>query len=516
MMNIVRFLLMFWLLLLGANQALATDVQDITQRIQDFQQSEQARFVPDGLKRLSAYQGAMMLALDSGESGFTDPYNQEKVKISLQLQQAIDKANDVLVEVQSNAKIFVTLFADVLYIEAQAHKAYAYHHAPQTVAHVDVATTYEVANQHLKQTIISAELGNLNQARRSSKLAESAFTQSIDAAMSGLVEQTSRAISYASSTGAKRYTPHLWSITRAEFGLLKRYHENQLLDADEKTLIQRPSQPGYAFEMAVYMQKLAIQVKEWRRDMGSHEKMAQQARQHRLALAKALALPLNYAQVGVDIDAKVLLQQVKNLRQTLLAERQTYLLQTTENHDKNEVLLRDALYQQRLADQQAFQVKVKTLKTSFHVKLEQETFDKKRKEKVSALFANNEVEILSNLDGSLLIRAKKIQFSSGSSKLGGQYFDFLGRLKEALLMYPDRQIRIEGHTDNLGGAKENRRLSLKRAESVQSFLIASDMDVQRLRALGYGDVKPIVSNDYKKGRAMNRRIDIIIEAAHDG
>ncbi|MDQ6988842.1 MAG: OmpA family protein [Mariprofundaceae bacterium] len=511
---ILRSLLGFFCVVACATWAWADALQDLNHKVETFKHSEQARFVPDGLKRLSSYQGAMMLAVEQDAAGFSEVDNTD-AKPSLAVQQAMLKVGHVLQEVQNNALVFSSTFADLLHSESQANKAYVYHHVPQTMPNADVVSAYETASQYLQTTIENTELGQLNQARQAARQAEKFFSQSIDAAMSGLVEQTSRAVSQAASAGAKRYTPRLWAIVRAEFGLLKRYHKNQQADKDDKIIAERPDQPGYAFEMAVYTQKLALQVKHWRRDAGSHEKMALEARQHRLALAQAVDFPMDYAQVGVDIAASELVILIKAEHQTLLEERQNHEAAMQALRAEHVLALRDALYQQRLSDQQAFQLKVGNLKSAFKSKLEQETFEKKRRAKVRELFSEQEVDILANLDGSLLIRAQKIQFTSGSSKLGGQYFDFLGRVKEALLLYPERQIRIEGHTDNLGGAKENRSLSLKRAEAVQSFLIAADMDVQRLRALGYGDVKPIVSNDYKKGRAMNRRIDVIIEAAHE-
>jgi OOP family OmpA-OmpF porin len=75
-----------------------------------------------------------------------------------------------------------------------------------------------------------------------------------------------------------------------------------------------------------------------------------------------------------------------------------------------------------------------------------------------------------------------------------------------------RKIKNEGHTDSSGDATINRKLSLQRAESVQEFLIAAGIDAGRIRAFGFGEVKPIATNMYKKGRAMNRRIDINIES----
>jgi len=191
-------------------------------------------------------------------------------------------------------------------------------------------------------------------------------------------------------------------------------------------------------------------------------------------------------------------------------------VQLAQLRSTHEQQLLAQLQQQRIEDQQAFQSKVATIKDAFNTKLEQETFDTKRLKKVSALFEAQEADIISNLDGSLIIRAKKIQFPPNSNKVASEYFEFLGRIKEVLNMYPNRMVKIEGHTDSIGDEKVNRTLSLQRAESVLEFLIAAGIDAGRLRAQGFGEVKPIASNTYKKGRAMNRRIDIIIGAPNHG
>ena len=152
---------------------------------------------------------------------------------------------------------------------------------------------------------------------------------------------------------------------------------------------------------------------------------------------------------------------------------------------------------------------------AFRAKLERETFEAKRQKRLRDLFEKGEVELLVNLDGSLLIRLTSLQFSSGSSKIDAGYYNLLGKLKEALAVYGERKIRIEGHTERKGAVKTNHKISLKRAEAVRDFLIAAAMDGSRIKALGYGEVRPVASNEFKKGRAMNRRIDIVIEAQHD-
>ena len=71
-------------------------------------------------------------------------------------------------------------------------------------------------------------------------------------------------------------------------------------------------------------------------------------------------------------------------------------------------------------------------------------------------------------------------------------------------------IEVQGHTDNKGGAFYNRALSDKRAKAVKDALISRGVEAKRLRSKGYGQSKPIASNDTDEGRAENRRVQFDI------
>ena len=75
------------------------------------------------------------------------------------------------------------------------------------------------------------------------------------------------------------------------------------------------------------------------------------------------------------------------------------------------------------------------------------------------------------------------------------------------------KIRIEGHTDNVGGEKMNLTLSQKRADAVKGYLIKKGIELKRLESRGFGPTKPIASNKTEKGRAQNRRV--VIKVPHD-
>jgi len=74
----------------------------------------------------------------------------------------------------------------------------------------------------------------------------------------------------------------------------------------------------------------------------------------------------------------------------------------------------------------------------------------------------------------------------------------------------DRRMTISAHTDNAGSAIYNNSLSKARARSVVKFLAIQGIDVNRIRAVAFGESQPIESNNTAEGRAANRRVDLIV------
>ncbi len=85
----------------------------------------------------------------------------------------------------------------------------------------------------------------------------------------------------------------------------------------------------------------------------------------------------------------------------------------------------------------------------------------------------------------------------------------LDQVANSLIGNPDAEVAIHGHTDNVGGAKYNQDLSLRRAESVKEYLVSLGIPAARMSTRGYGFVKPIADNATAQGRAKNRRIEFV-------
>ena len=114
-------------------------------------------------------------------------------------------------------------------------------------------------------------------------------------------------------------------------------------------------------------------------------------------------------------------------------------------------------------------------------------------------------------DRGLVLTLGDVLFASGSAEIQSGGNSNLNKLVNFLKQYPDRNVQIEGHTDNVGSAEYNLALSQRRADSVRRYLIQQGIDSRRLLATGVGMGRPVASNDTATGRQQNRRVEIIIE-----
>jgi outer membrane protein OmpA-like peptidoglycan-associated protein len=77
-----------------------------------------------------------------------------------------------------------------------------------------------------------------------------------------------------------------------------------------------------------------------------------------------------------------------------------------------------------------------------------------------------------------------------------------------LRSYPDARVQLVGHTDSTGSAAANQSLSLARANTVKGLLVGQGVAANRISTTGYGQSRPISSNDTEAGRAQNRRLEL--------
>ena len=103
-----------------------------------------------------------------------------------------------------------------------------------------------------------------------------------------------------------------------------------------------------------------------------------------------------------------------------------------------------------------------------------------------------------------------VLFEFGKADLTAQAAPRLDKLAKFLAEFPNRKLLIEGYTDSVGTANFNQTLSERRAAAVQSALVTRGVAADRITARGYGKEYPVADNSSPEGRAMNRRVEIVI------
>lgn len=113
-------------------------------------------------------------------------------------------------------------------------------------------------------------------------------------------------------------------------------------------------------------------------------------------------------------------------------------------------------------------------------------------------------------DRGLVLTLGDVLFDTGEADLKPSANRTLLKLVQFLQVNPRRVIRIEGYTDSTGVAADNLKLSRDRAQAVADMLVDLGVEERRIEVEGYGDQYPVEANATDRGRALNRRVEIVI------
>lgn len=110
----------------------------------------------------------------------------------------------------------------------------------------------------------------------------------------------------------------------------------------------------------------------------------------------------------------------------------------------------------------------------------------------------------------ILNMPSNITFATDQAQLNPGFFPVLDSVGIVLSKYPRTLLDVDGHTDNTGSEQYNQALSEQRAISVAQYLASQGIDQRRLLVVGFGETRPIATNETEAGRAANRRVEIRI------
>jgi outer membrane protein OmpA-like peptidoglycan-associated protein len=218
---------------------------------------------------------------------------------------------------------------------------------------------------------------------------------------------------------------------------------------------------------------------------------------------------INKASADASAASVRLLMMVRNAKGSTAKSPEDFAMQIEQSHNSAVQAEKDLSQ----AENKIENYKDKLATTSHRTDvLESEAMLDNKFEAARKQFSKNEADVY--IQGNkLTLRLKGLSFDQNNANLTSKDFALLGKVQKVLGEIGTGKVVVEGHTDSRGSKELNDKLSMKRAESVQSYLLANGaVNIDQIVAEGMGDSNPISTNKTAEGRAMNRRVDVTITA----
>jgi OOP family OmpA-OmpF porin len=386
----------------------------------------------------------------------------------------------------TTAELAATALAQVMKSRQDAANA----RAPELSAEI-----WQEAQRKFGDAIRLLERGDLKGAKRRDIEATSLYRDAeLVAIKAQYLTETRRLLADADRARVGRYAPITLSNAKRLLADAERELNENRYDTDLPRSLARDA--NYEAKHAIYLSEVVRKVRD--RDLSAEELVLQWEKPMRDVSGAADILPdmVN----GPDRLAAELVAHIEQMRNENQALRQENAENETRLTDMEEEMV---ALDERLGGATAE-------RAALIQRLEAQARVKQQFEQVEKMFSASEARVFRE-GNNIILRLVGLTFDSGASQIRPRSFDLLAKVEKAIDVFPRSELIIEGHTDSHGGDNLNQELSQERAESVQQYMInAMRIPTYRLIATGYGETRPVASNETESGRSRNRRIDIVI------
>ncbi|MDH3430729.1 MAG: OmpA family protein [Gammaproteobacteria bacterium] len=357
------------------------------------------------------------------------------------------------------------------------------------------AEIWEEAQRKFGDAIRLLERGDLKGAKRRDIEATSLYRDAeLIAIKAQYLNETRQLLADADRARVGRYAPITLNKAKQLLADAERELNENRYDTDLPRSLAR--QANYEAKHAIYLSEIVRKVRD--RDLSAEVLVLEWEKPLRDISGAADVVP--DMEDGPDRLAAELVAYIDQLRNENQALGQEKAENETRLADMEEEL---AALDERLGGATAE-------RAALIQRLEAQARVKQQFQQVEKMFTPAEARVFRE-GNNIILRLDGLTFDSGASQIKPQSFDLLAKVEKAIDVFPRSELIIEGHTDSHGGDELNQKLSQQRAESVQQYMInAMRIPTYRLIATGYGETRPIASNETESGRERNRRIDIVI------
>jgi outer membrane protein OmpA-like peptidoglycan-associated protein len=444
---------------------------------------------------------AAKAAADAADAELLAPRNYERgLKEYRDAETALERGRNIEV-VRSNAADATAYFATAaekaqLAATALAQVMKSRQDAANARAPELSAEIWQEAQREFADAIRLLERGDLKNSKRKDIEATSLYRDAeLVAIKAQYLTETRRLLADADRARVGRYAP----ITLGKAKQLLADAERELSENRYDTDLPRSlaQQANYEAKHAIYLSEVVRKVRDKKL---TPEQLVLQWEQPLQAIA-GVADAVPNMEAGPDRLTQELV--------TFFEDQRNRLQSLEQEKVENEVRLADMEEELRALDERLGGATAE--RAALVQRLEAQARVKQQFSQIEKMFSSDEARVFRE-GNNVIMRLVGLSFESGQSQLQSVNFDLLAKVEKAIDVFPRSELIIEGHTDSFGGDDLNQTLSQARAESVQQYMInAMRIPTYRLIATGYGETRPVASNETEAGRARNRRIDIVIK-----
>lgn len=365
----------------------------------------------------------------------------------------------------------------------------ARHKAEQVGAQNAMKEDYLAADKMLLSLSKSVEEGKFDRVRQDRvSLAKTYRNLELKAMKQDILESAQKSMDDAIEMGAKKYAPKTFTQAEEEMRLAL-----NILEVNRGAKGEAENYAERARWWAERSMSITETVKNFKQGDYSEEDIVLWYQDQFASVMAPVneALPMNYDHKRLMASMRTDLEGIVDSKQQLSSE--------------NKMLSAQSESLATAGRQQQMEMETKLTQTREQAKEADRKFAL-----IQSLFSEKEALVFRQ-QNAVLLRTQGFDFPSGKSEIDSTNFALLQKIIRAIDEYPTAKVAVSGHTDSVGDAEFNLKLSESRAEKVAEFLVkVGQLDPNRVSFKGHGETRPIATNETQDGRAENRRVEITL------
>jgi OOP family OmpA-OmpF porin len=356
------------------------------------------------------------------------------------------------------------------------------------------------ADERFRDATTALERKDLKGAQRYAAEAEVLLRDvELTAIRNGVVNEARGLIAQADAAKVEKFAPR--SIAAAKRYLAQAEQEINRNRYDSTVAVNLAAQASYEARHSMYLAKLIEATLDKKGEQAGLEELILSWEAPLREIAAAVDLPARF-----DNGVQPLMQELQ--KQTQEQRRETQRL-TRELQDRNEQL---AAMNTEMEKLEARLGGVSQERIALQRRVDAQERLRGNIARIEGSFTADDARVYRQGED-VVISLLGIRFASGRSNIDAANAQLMNKVRDALALFPDASMVVEGHTDANGTDSANLILSQDRADAVRQYLVTNfGINAEKVSSIGYGETRPVATNETAEGRARNRRIDLVIHA----